>query len=134
MANYGVPDSPAPATVGSLWMLVDSTTEQFPSDGIGGNTTTAADSIAVNARRILIDGFVLRTGNTATSNIEITDGLGNTIDTLIQPTQFFVGEFQAQGRNGQEIAGSTFGARLAAAGNTYWLAFRYFNPSPEFSG
>jgi hypothetical protein len=126
------PAYPMSQTVGALWMTVDSTTEQFPTNGSGGSTTTEASSTVRLAQKCVIEGITLLTAGTATT-LTLTNGLTGgaaaTVDVFTIPVTGQEGMLAAFGIEGLERPGP-FGAKLTSGTGTCILWYRVIFGAP----
>ena len=63
----------------SNWFIVNSLTAQYPSNGIGGSTTTAANSVLLNANKVVIQAVVIATLAASITTIELREQDGTTV-------------------------------------------------------
>jgi hypothetical protein len=106
-------------------MDVATTTERHPLDGRGAVTATAASSAVYDTGLNVIEGFIVLVYD-ASSNLVITDGSGNTIDTFMASAAFqntLRGKFNPLGVEGIEIRGP-FGAKLSGGAGGIQLFYR----------
>lgn len=115
---------PSPQTVGAQWVTVASATESFPSDGIGGATTTAADSLVANSLISRIEGFILQ-AHDATSDLILTDAADGTVETFTVPASTQVGQYVSFGSEGIEVRGA-WGMKLAAGAGEFVIFYRKY--------
>lgn len=127
------PGRPASVTVGALWMTVDSTNEQFPTNGAGGATTVAADSMVKAAHHCVLEGISLNDAATTATHVILTDGAGNAIgEPFAIPAAANVGILSQWGIDGAERRGAqafpgAFGAKLASGTGEVLLWFRIYH-------
>jgi hypothetical protein len=113
------PIYPAAETVGSRWMTCDSTTAQYPTDGVGGATTTAGSSTVANATMCVIDRVIPSVFD-ATSNLLLLTGAGATIDTFNAADATQVGRAIELGIQ----VDSAFGFKLSGGSGVYQVMYR----------
>ncbi len=111
---------PGSETVGGLWTTCDATTAQYPSDGVGGATATAASSTTFNARLVVVHRVIPLTFDAA-SNLILLNGLtAATIDTFGMPA---VGSVGLSIELGIEVANVGIGFKLAGGAGAWQIVY-----------
>ena len=116
---------------GSRWVGIGAATNRWPEDGIGGATTTAANSVLETSKRTMIDGFLLTTAHTAATTLTIYMHDGTTVvhTIAIAANQACPLPVPLGGENGLEVP-SGFAAKVSNTATTLLLYFRRADGQP----
>lgn len=114
------------ANHGSRSFLCNSTSAQYPSDGIGGATATAASSTLASANQVFIEGILVVTAHTAGTTITIMDHDGSTAihsPISIAASQACPLYIPLGGKNGIEYSAG-ISCKVSNAGTTCYVYYR----------
>lgn len=99
----------------------EGTTTVYPSDGVGGATTTAGDGQTYEYKYCIVEGFTLLVHN-AGEDLVLTDDAGTEIDTWTIPAAALVGDFIPFGIDGIDVH-SGVGAELSTGSTARYRVY-----------